>query len=443
VALRYRQTDTAGCVVVDDAELIAEVRSLRLVLAGFRQGGGVLIGPTVPLPLYWMQYADHDHPDRNAGSHGRVALRGQRADAITIECRGTTASGSWESTFLLTIRRSMSPVRYDYIIDADLNVVADYTVTPNPSHGELEFANLWPDDAFVTDPSRTKRYRMCVVDGASGPLRIPHHHFESSDKHDITLHAGDRFLWVPEDDNLCLTMETEQSVTGGLCAYMWDAHFGYKICHEGTPVVLPGGSAYHARYRLSDVGRDEAGQLLEAAQDRPAPDAHQTPVYVDGVNTFSRTIVQDDAVWPWEQEGDARFSVDGHRGFDDSHSLRIDSTGSADVCWKATTLGPAYGRPAFRPGSRFRLSGYVASRDLAGSARVAIRLHRAGKGSVFDLKKYEVFTAAGRVTGTTEWTRLEVTTDRITPAPDRVHLLLIQQGEGTTWFDNILMEELP
>jgi hypothetical protein len=443
VPLSYEQTDGAGCIVEDGGERIAEIRSLRLVSARFRKGGRALIGPTVPLPLYWMQYADHEHPDRNAGSNGRVTLRSEHDDEIVIECKGTTASGSWSSTFILTIRRSVVPGDYEYIVDAALQVMSDYTVTPNPFHGELEFANLWPEDVFVTDPKRTKRYRACIVDGATGPLRIPHNHLESSDKHDVPLRRGDRFLWAPEDENLCLTVETDRNVTAGLCAYMWDAHFGYKVCDTGVPVVLPGGGSYHARYRLTNIGPDVAGKLLEGAQDRPAPDV--PPIYVDGLNTFSATIssLEDDAVWPWEQEGDARFSVDTDRGFDDSHSLRIDSSASSTVCWKATTLGPAYGKPAFRSGSRFRLTGYVATENLEGNARIAIRLHREGHGSVFDLNDYELFSSDSGVSGTEDWRRLEVTSAPISPAPDRVHLLLIQQGMGTTWFDNILMEELP
>jgi hypothetical protein len=445
VALTYKQAGPAGCIVEDDGERIAEIRSLRLVAGIFRSGGRPMIGATVPLPLYWMQYANHEHPERNAGHNGRVTLLSRHDNNIAIECSGTTASGSWKSTFVLVITRTMSPAGYQYDVDADLEIVSDYTVTPNPFHGELEFANLWPDDAFVTDPGKTKRYRACLVDTESAPLRIPHHHLESSDKHDIPLGPGDRFLWAPEDDNLCLTMESDRNVTAGLCAYMWDAHFGYKICHAGTPVTLPSGSRYHARYRITDIQRDEAEQLLAAATPRPAPDAHGTPVYVDGVNTFSAVLssLEDDAAWPWDQEGEANFSLDADRGYDDSRSLRIDSSGSSPVCWKATTLGPAYGRPPFRPGFRYRLSGYVAARNLEGKARLAIRLHREGHGTVLDLNDYEVFTSIDTVTGTTEWTRLEVTTDRVSPSPDRFHLLLLQQGVGTTWFDNILLEELP
>ncbi len=442
MSLIYKQTDRAGCIVEDGGERIAEIHSLRLVFARFRKGGRALIGPTVPLPLYWMQYADHEHPDRNAGSHGRVTPQSEHDDEIVIECKGTTASGSWSSVFVLTIRRSVGT--YEYIVDAALQVMSDYTVTPNPFHGELEFANLWPEDVFVTDPKRSKRYRACIVDSPAGPLRIPHNHLESSDKHDVPLRRGDRFLWAPEDENLCLTVETDRSVTAGLCAYMWDAHFGYRICHERVPVVLPGGRSYHARYRLTDIGPEEAGNLLEGAQNRPAPGVLQIPIYVEGLNTFSRTISspEDDAVWPWEQEGDARFSVDPNRGFDDSHSLRIDSSLSSTACWKATTLGPAYGKPAFRPGSRFRLSGYVATQNLGGNARIAIRLHREGHGSVFELNDYELFSSDSGATGTEDWKRLGVTSAPISPAPDRLHLLLIQQGKGTTWFDNILMEEL-
>ena len=73
---------------------------------------------------------------------------------------------------------------------------------------------------------------------------------------------------------------------------------------------------------------------------------------------------------------------------------------------------------------------------------VAIRLHRENRGSVFDIDNYEVFTSMHSLQGASEWSKLEVITPLISPAPDRLHILLIQEGKGTTWFDNVLLEAL-
>jgi hypothetical protein len=448
MALIGERTGEASCRISDGGELVAEIRSLCLVSAKFARGGRTLIGSTVPLRLYWMQYANHEDPERNAASNARLEILEGGIGSVVVECTGTTVSGACASRVVLTLRRSSNAASYLYRIDAELRVLAPsgWIVTRNPDHGELEFANLWPDGAFVTRSGDRKRYQSCLLVGRNGRGQIPHHHLESSDKHLIVMERGDRFLWVVEEENPCLTLESPEEVTAGLCAYMWDAHFAYKVCQEGD-VLLPRDARFQARYTLEGIGRDEAVSLLAGAPKRPAPEVSGTPVYVDGVNTFSATLETSGAdpseVWPWEQEGNALFAVDGRRGFDDSHSLRMDLPTRELAAWKATAFGPAYGKPPFSAGCRFRFSARAAGSDLAGEARVAIRLHREGTGDVFELKDYELYRSTGIPTGTSGWNRLEVTTPPISPAPDRLHLRLEGSGPGTVWFDSALLEILP
>jgi hypothetical protein len=106
-------------------------------------------------------------------------------------------------------------------------------------------------------------------------------------------------------------------------------------------------------------------------------------------------------------------------------------------------LGPAYGEAPFRSGSRFRLSAFVKTRALRGSARIGLRLHRAGIGDVFDVADYETYYSETAVSGTSEWTAITVMTPVIDPAPDRMHLLLEMEGTGTCWFDDVFFERDP
>lgn len=448
MSLSCEQPDIAGLLVRDGAAPVAEIRSLRMILARFRPGGKPLLSPTVPLPLFWMQYAHHEDPNRNAGSNAELNILRQRPDEIVVQCSGTTASGACRSIVNLYITRIGNPIRYRYTIAARLDIVAEsgWPVTPNPDHGEVEFANLWPDGTFVTTPEARKCFRACYLVGRSGTFRIPHHHLESADKHLIPLGRGDRLLWALEDENPCFTLESHDGVSAGICAYMWDAHFGYKVADAGQSLTLPRGATFEAVYSLSAVDRSEAEKIIAGAQERPAPE--RGPLYVDGVNRFSETldsiVTPPEDAWPWEKEGqiDAVLFVDRGGGYDDAASLCIHMTKEGRATWKFTALGPAYGRPAFADGVRFRFSAYVMADGLAGKAVVGLRLHREGKGSVFDLDNYELFTSADHVAGTTGWTRLDVTTSAISPAPDRVHLLLLHEGVGKSWFDNALLEVL-
>ena len=153
------------------------------------------------------------------------------------------------------------------------------------------------------------------------------------------------------------------------------------------------------------------------------------------------------AAWPWETfVADAaarvRFARDTRIGATDRYSLRLGARMPVQAAWQATTLGPAFGEPAFRPGGRLRLRAKVRTRGLQGEVRVALRLHRTGRGSVFDLKNYEVFASPGLMTRQADWVELTVITPAITPAPDRVHVLLQLSGKGTVWFDDVEFERL-
>ena len=107
----------------------------------------------------------------------------------------------------------------------------------------------------------------------------------------------------------------------------------------------------------------------------------------------------------------------------------------------ATTLGPAFGGATFENGRRYRLSGFVKTKELDGRARIGIRLHRTGIGDVFDLETYETHHSADSATGSSDWTAISVTTPVIDPAPDRVHLLLEIDGVGTCWFDDVIFQQ--
>ena len=448
--LSVEQTGPADLIVFDNGAIVAEIRRLKLTCARFRPGGRSLIGNVVPMPLYWMQYANHQDPERNAGSNGQVTLISSTPDAAVIECKGTTALGSCRSTFLVTIRGDQTSERYTYQVDAKLEVVAEkgWKVTSNPYQGEVEFANLWPDGVFSPEPSDPKLYEACYLITSSHTERIPHHHLESSDKHNIPMQEGDQFLWLGEDENPCLRLLTSGNITAGVCAYMWDTHFAFEICSEGKDVIVPCGAEFHARYELSSLSRVETLNTLRDGLNRPSPELALIPIVENGINRFAKTLndVQGDLrfVWPWETEGDNKssFMIDRSCGYDDLASARVGSIGRGRACWKATSLGPEYGHGPLPDHVRYKLTAFVKSSELTGSSTIAIRIHQENNGSVFDLSNYETFTSAGAVQGNADWTKLDVITPPISPAPDRLHLLLIQDGKGTSWFDNVLWEVL-
>jgi len=449
VALNVHQTGSASLVILDGGEAIAEIRDLRLQNVRFRPGGRLLIGEEVPLPLFWEQYANHQDPERNAGNNGTLHILETTEDHVQVICTGTTGSGSAESAFQVAFAHTDENRRYEISIQASLRIPEgrEWTVTPNPSHGEIEFCNLWPEGVFSAERGTPLRYHACYVDRGGRVTKIPHHHLESADKHNIAMRGGDRMVWLLEEENLCLTLLSTEPVTAGICAYMWDAHLAYRVCSDSRERALASGTMYNACYRLSAVDAHEGARLAGMAKETPTPERGHTPIIVEGEHTFAETIAtahQDLAdVWPWETEvimgdpGTVRFVVDRTYGWDDRSSIRIDSPGPAKASWKATALGPAFRQTDFKEGERYRLGAYVRTALTSGRATIAIRLHRRGMQGLYDPAHYELFRCPAQLTGRTAWSYLEVTTPPAIPAADRVHLLMEMDGAGSCWFDNV------
>ncbi len=444
---RCLRTGPAGCRLYDGDVLIGEILGLRLTQARFRRNGRVMIGSDVPLPLFWEQYINHQHSERNAGSHGVVRILREEDDRLLLHCEGSSGAREALSSFTVGWERGDDPASYVMHAEALLSVPEgnQWAVAHNPHHGELEFCNLWPEGTFAATGA-SKRYQCCCVVRSEGTIRIAHHHLESADKHNIHMNSGDIFTWLLEDENPVLRIDSDEVVQAGLCAYMWDAHFAYRMTAGPEDTFLRAGSARRARFSLYTINRTEGAKILESAVPAECPELRTTPLYEEGLNRFSSSAAPDEEnFWPWStevtegDEGTVLFARDESVGYDDTCSVRINAGENAVARWVATTLGPAFGGPPFVDRARHRLSARILTRDVRGKVSVALRLHREGVGDLFQLSDYEVFRSRPVSAGT--WDLIEVITPPISPPPDRMHLLLEQEGTGTSWFDNVLYSQ--
>jgi hypothetical protein len=464
MAFTAERTGKASLLLRDGDEIVCAIRDLHLADARFRPGGRLLIGSTVPLPLYWEQYADHENPERNAGNHASLEIVRTTPDEIEIACSGATFSRAMSSLFRLIVARRGAPVRYDYTISAALRIAdrATWRVTPNPSQGELEFCNLWPEGIFSPVAGVPLRYQGTYIQRGGKTYRIPHHHLETPEKENIPLLPGDRVAWLLEQENLLLTLLSGGAVTAAVCAYMWDLHLAYRVCHQGTAVDLPSSTGRAAEYRLSLLLPEEAAPLVEGRVEESDPTG-EIPLLTRGLSLYGELgppgSIPPADLWPWEREisaGDpssVRFSVERSgappRG---GPALCIDASPGVSAAWRGSALGPAYRQSPFPDGASYRLTARV--RSGGSTPRLSIRLHRQGRPGLFDPRQYEVFrsdpdaVAAGSLpppgrSGAEEWTELTVETPPISPAPDRIHLLLENTGAGSCRFADIHYDILP
>ena len=433
---------------------VAVIRRLELRQFRPRAGGKSLLASRPGMPLFWRQYADHADPERSARFRGRIEIVGQTRTRLHLQVRSMTRTGSMHSDYRVSFLTGPDGRSLKIRVTARLTVPAGRTwrVTPNPSHGEVTFCTFWPHEVFCPDGSVPKRFQWCLLKPASGPpLRIPHHHLESSDKHNHPLKPGDRFAWGVEQVNPVLELLEGQSVEAGLCAYMWDAHFGLKLCRGAEPVELQGPFERSVSFQLTALPRSTAARWLATSRVRLLGAEGDWPVYHGGRHSFRRSFshTADPTVWPWQTTivggppPAVVFARDTAVGCGDHYSLRIDHSTKASSRWEATTLGPAYGEPAFTPGERLRLTAMVRTDTLFGTAWISLRWHRAGRGSVFSIHDYEQLDSFRLRRSQAGWRPLEIVTPPMQPAPDRVHLLLQFKGEGSVWFDEVELSRLP
>lgn len=445
------QTGRASAVLLDDEEKIAEIRELKFCNVRLQPHGSIIISESVPMPLFWWQYANHQHPERNAGSNGRISNIKQNRDEISFRCQSQNQSGSAVSQYEVNLTYSSAMQSYVYAITATL-VIPDgknWVVTPNPAHGEIEFCNFMPKDVFSTDPKIKKRYQACFIKRSDRVLEIPHHHLETADKSNILLESGDKFFWALEEINPVIEILSNGSVCAGVCAYMWDTHFGYRICQQFDDVTLTGGQEFHAKFKLYAIDEKIATELIKNAQEPPVAEILDIPIYVTGLNSFSKSLFdfpdKFDKLWQWNFESNsenAKGSLDRQQGFSDQNSLKIENHQPTESSWLATSIGPAYGDEPIPNGARLKLSAMVRVNELNGRANIAIRFFSAGMGDIFDIANYQIIGSKSILSREQDWTRIEIMTSPLSPAPERVHLLLRLSGTGKAWFDDVILEKI-
>jgi alpha-N-arabinofuranosidase len=125
----------------------------------------------------------------------------------------------------------------------------------------------------------------------------------------------------------------------------------------------------------------------------------------------------------WRPKAD--FAVDSSIAHSGKNSIRISSSEGADASWMIVI-------PA-RPFSRYRLSGWVKTQNLEPGT---------GRGALFSFHGTDIRSKA--VTGTQDWTRLELVFD--SGANDALSLNCLFGGwgkaTGTAWFDDVELELL-
>ncbi len=204
-----------------------------------------------------------------------------------------------------------------------------------------------------------------------------------------------------------------------------------------------------ANFKLYSLTEKAVTPIIQEASSPLMTEILKIPVYLSGLNTFSKTLLDFPAqfhnLWPRTFETSCRekdritWKVDDQIGYSDHHALFIENRETIDSMWIATTIGPAYGEEALLDGIRLKLSAMIKVENVNGHVAIAIRFFQPGLGNVFDLSDYQVIVSENHLKETQDWCHIEVITSPLFPAPARVQILLRLSGTGKAWFDDVVL----
>jgi hypothetical protein len=228
------------------------------------------------------------------------------------------------------------------------------------------------------------------------------------------------------------------SVRFMLCWFYMDVHF---LLRNAVP---PRGTSerFTLEYAVEfmPVSAEEGSQLLEAAEEKPWREMEEFRVPVFSRNNRFDELISGtrETQWPWfASSWDCKW--DDTVGYDDQYSVQIDSETSGAKAWYFFSWG--FPRDEEKIGGRrFRLTAKVKIESVDQWARIAVVednngdywLHSPGARD-----RRGKWVTSEHVSGSTDWQTLTL---EFTARGGIPMIVLEQEGPGTTWFDNVVIE---
>lgn len=373
-------------------------------------------------------------------SVGRAGLR--------LQATATDAEGDARYAVDMTLSYAQPAHTYAFDVVTTLTVPDGKTLRWAPYtdiYEGLEFLNLYPSGIFNDEgASPIEDHGRLNVRGWHGPERyrawayqdqkrqwtlLPLNHLGNSDSYAIKVCRNSRWILVGEADRapqVELLDDTHRLAHCGLCHYMYDMHF----CALPPANPLPGGTCLRAHFRLSNAPRAEAEAAWRRARTVSVPAAEKRATdypacSLSGLDLFTERVHHEcydpHRFWkpfvrgkpaglrPWK---DPLFVHDPHS----IQRYRIPQGDTFRFGWAPVASGRPggyvwaeadteltlgwttnHGRP-YNPDRPYRFSAWVRARDVR------------GEGAALGLRPWNrpdpVWSA--RLTGTTDWQRLEV-----------------------------------
>ena len=303
-----------------------------------------------------------------------------------------------------------------------------YNDIPAPS---IEFPGMWK-----------KRYSHLLAEKADGTVwQMPLNHMATGIPAPQSFKRGGLFVLAHERGNnpaFEFLDDTADRTSVGVCNWGYDIHFAARFTRDELYQV----PAPHFRMRLCP---DEyARQLHDRAEPTPAivhKGFGELPRY-ERTSSFEKGMClgepSDSSVdpWVWLPENGNGHEWCRDDGRSDRFSLKISKRDSGPSEWRMIQESEGMWMPRWRDSTGFLISVWAKTEDVQGRGAALLVCWM-----VLNAELRFPFVRSQRLSGTTDWTRLEV--ELHGPSPLGITSILValrQDGSGTTWFDDYELE---
>jgi hypothetical protein len=378
-----------------------------------------------------------------------VQVSGQDSACLGLEVVTRTPEGVATSRRRLELRYDAAADSYVYGFAAHLEIHSP-EVFDGPDGAaaagavRFEYCDPWYSDVpgpTVAFPGRwTKRYGRLLAEAADGTVwQMPLNHMATGIPTPEGFAPDGRLVLADDPGHnpaLVFLGPTAGRSRIGVCNWGYDVHCLAQYRRE--ELYAPICERFEVR-RCPDA---DAARLLAAAG--PVPPVQyrgfaELPRY-ERRGSFAAGLRLDQPAdgstdpWPWLPSGDgAEWCRD--EGRSDRCSLKIARTEPGATEWTMNREGDGAWTEAWTPGTGFRVSVHIRTRRVEGrGACLALRW------AVYNAPERYPYVCSERLTGTRDWTRVEVRLQGPPPGISAIAIVLRQDGTGTSWYDDLEVE---
>jgi len=372
----------------------------------------------------------------------------ENEEALRLTAVMQDPNGIATSTRTVTITYDAAQHRYMYDFDAQLDVhypgaidggdpveleMADpwYVDLPAPSQ---KFTGMWPKRPYT-------HFLVSQQDGSVYSLPINHRSPSATPFADFCGEDGRIVLACEKEANPAIELpgSTGARTRAEVCAWGYDMHLITRYTRQALA------SPIRERFRLTLASDDLALEMYQNRQQENSFNFRgQTALpYYERQSGFQNGAELS------EPAGDADIDPyfwEPAQGYEEGLGWRRDFGRTDDCCLQISkdTAGPSRwicvreGQGSFvgwwPTQASWRVVCWVKTQNVTGGASLGVSWYLFHKPTTFPIHR-------ATIVGTQDWTRLEVTLPG--PAPQGVSdicLFLEQDGAGTTWFDDLVVE---